>query len=1071
MTLLLTGVTSHSDKDYVFQEEEWVHQVQEDTDLVVTYAHTTRRTPVIIDTLRSKRDTERGKNNAKLLAPVKNGGFKFLGKELQWSNQLRLTVIANGIHMYIPQVLYLVRPETAFTGCLHYLAQHLGGAEGYIAQRSFIFQNPGITTLMKKFWSKVQEVAWSGGFAPSISEEERALLILALVEAFSITQIQDAHTRPSDKAKDGLYLVPHVKAAWLENVGMYFPSLVDPVRRDAPTTDDEPTAEAVKIITDSQQKRQNLPGVPTDIAAYLTCYICSRDFETPAEAREHKRQNCTGPVNCDACGLSFERASDYQLHAVTFCRQGPLTQSKCPTCSTPGPRCLCQVHWARTYALAARLFDGSHGRGEWLTQGTSHPNTMNDCVVATNLMLAKVYHNVPLIPDAQPSAACASSPFPLNPTLWDPKEVRLPLRDPDQEDISLKISQEESVPLKVIAKTNTEEMEWIYIDPNVDSKTPMKSTAKEEGTLRKKAQFIKYLDSGALVADEFTTKADLNQITEKIAATEERLADPDTQELLILSLGLSEDEVRNKLQDLRDLRSAMASALLKRTPLKGLGKSTHHSSTGSNLDKKATSPVSKPRHHQEARHPPTPSPRQSLQPSPVQSPPLNRNTFMENITRMSRDMRRRIDFKDTPGHRGRSGSSSKSPGARTGTSVRGSSKTHTLCMELERAMNLLRREEVDPKATSYKRLYNDLRECQKRSDKHLNHDDSKDLDTSYTEDLVELVGAAEEFLKNIDKKGDEVEAARESSRDRQRQISRCLPKTQPQKWDATINDFMRFKKGAQTLMDNIPDSQMALNAILDTISDPKLRKSLAKYKTPEEALKSLELQFGNPELSGPKIINDLKSLPKATTIESESALILKIKEHYTSLTEINQQRLLGRNELLNLCHKFKEEQGRILLRTLLSITGEEALQLEELRKVFFEKLNNQYTENTIWSRTDLEKDKRPEEPRRDHKDTGKNPDRYTNIRRSATEHGGERVCKICNGNHHNGHCDQVAKMDLDQVKKLQLCPHCLEDRHDEECPRIKWNFVCNQCKLNKNLKKLHINCRNKGITLPEPTLE
>ena len=33
------------------------------------------------------------------------------------------------------------------------------------------------------------------------------------------------------------------------------------------------------------------------------------------------------------------------------------------------------------------------------------------------------------------------------------------------------------------------------------------------------------------------------------------------------------------------------------------------------------------------------------------------------------------------------------------------------------------------------------------TDKHLNHDDSKDLDTSYTEDLVELVGAAEEFLK------------------------------------------------------------------------------------------------------------------------------------------------------------------------------------------------------------------------------------------------------------------------------------------------------------------------------------
>ena len=296
---------------------------------------------------------------------------------------------------------------------------------------------------------------------------------------------------------------------------------------------------------------------------------------------------------------------------------------------------------------------------------------------------------------------------------------------------------------------------------------------------------------------------------------------------------------------------------------------------------------------------------------------------------MGRDMRRRLDFKETGRHRDRSESKSKSPGARTGTSVRGSSKTHTLCMELERAMNCLSRVKVDPKATSYKRLYGDLRECKKLSDKHLNHDDSEELDVSYTEDLTDLVLAAEEFLNDIDEEGDKIEAARE----KQRQISRCLPKTQPQKWDGTINDFMRFKAGAQTLIDNIPDSRMALNAILDTIADPKLRRSLTKYKTPEEALKSLELQFGNPELSGPKIVNDLKGLPRATSTETESALILKIKEHYTSLTEINQQRLLGRNELLNLCHKFEKEQGKVLLRTLLSITGDEALQMEELRKV------------------------------------------------------------------------------------------------------------------------------------------
>ena len=39
----------------------------------------------------------------------------------------------------------------------------------------------------------------------------------------------------------------------------------------------------------------------------------------------------------------------------------------------------------------------------------------------------------------------------------------------------------------------------------------------------------------------------------------------------------------------------------------------------------------------------------------------------------------------------------------------------------------------------------------------------------------------------------------------------------------------------------------------------------------------------------------------------------------------------------------------------------------------------------------------------------KKPNIYTNTRRSATEHVEERVCKICKGNHHNGHCDQVAK--------------------------------------------------------------
>ena len=83
---------------------------------------------------------------------------------------------------------------------------------------------------------------------------------------------------------------------------------------------------------------------------------------------------------------------------------------------------------------------------------------------------------------------------------------------------------------------------------------------------------------------------------------------------------------------------------------------------------------------------------------------------------------------------------------------------------------------------------------------------------------------AEDLLFEVDAEGDKVEQARQDLKRANELISKCLPRIQPQKWDGTINDFMRFKAGAKTLMDNIPDSRMALNAILDTIADPKLRR-------------------------------------------------------------------------------------------------------------------------------------------------------------------------------------------------------------------------------------------------------
>ena len=74
-------------------------------------------------------------------------------------------------------------------------------------------------------------------------------------------------------------------------------------------------------------------------------------------------------------------------------------------------------------------------------------------------------------------------------------------------------------------------------------------------------------------------------------------------------------------------------------------------------------------------------------------------------------------------------------------------------------------------------------------------------------------------------------------------------------------------------MELIPDPQLAMDAIVDMIADTSIKKRLSRYKNPAEALNSLELEYGNPELSGPKIINDLKELPEAAGIEAESSLL------------------------------------------------------------------------------------------------------------------------------------------------------------------------------------------------------
>merc|ERR1712212_1477296 len=103
----------------------------------------------------------------------------------------------------------------------------------------------------------------------------------------------------------------------------------------------------------------------------------------------------------------------------------------------------------------------------------------------------------------------------------------------------------------------------------------------------------------------------------------------------------------------------------------------------------------------------------------------------------------------------------------------------------------------------------------------------------------------------------------------------------------------------------------------------------------------------------------MKKLATATGTESESATILKLKELYVSLSEINQTQLLGRNELYNLCHKFKDTEGQRILKKLQKINDPEAL-----RVIFFDEIEDLYTSNTVWTRTKMESDTKPrEQPR------------------------------------------------------------------------------------------------------------
>ena len=162
----------------------------------------------------------------------------------------------------------------------------------------------------------------------------------------------------------------------------------------------------------------------------------------------------------------------------------------------------------------------------------------------------------------------------------------------------------------------------------------------------------------------------------------------------------------------------------------------------------------------------SPSPKESAADlrikSPLLSPPLRKREISKTARRTS----------------------SRSPGVRTATSMRGSSRTHTIYLALQRAMTLLDNEVKDPEASSYKRVYSELKSSMQQVDKHLKYDPSSEVDPAYSEMLEELYLEAEQLLHDADSEGDDVvrERKRSSTSSTRRSLRTALLDSGHQRW-------------------------------------------------------------------------------------------------------------------------------------------------------------------------------------------------------------------------------------------------------------------------------------------------
>ena len=522
------------------RNEPWMKALEKENSNTFGYEHSTRISTSIIDTESSQRSQK--KPDQSLLKISEDSAVEFRGDELHWNNKVRILALQDGLENHVPIILYLIRPETAYISCMHFIAKEIGGHRDYESQRSFIFHNPGIANLMEKFWKRVQDTHWSGGFAASISPHDRMKLLLGLIECYQHTNTNNGIvTRGPDSLP-----VPHIALEMLKGAGIHVPIINQ--------EDVQPTNEAIEIIQKTL-KRDNLPGIPNIISSYLRCNVCMTSFGSWKETTEHmeKSEECNEGVICTGCGLVFATGRDYNLHAVTFCKQGPLAQTKCPCCNTKGPKCLCQKHWQRTYGLVSSIYEGIYKDAEWLTRDSTTTGKLILASTVLDLSLAdkEIEH-------------ITSVPTNLTQSLWESQNQHFPHLINNEEGAQITCEGNKRASIKKM-ETFIEDLMSISLrpkSPQICGHLTPKSTRTAEA--RKRIAIQKHFGTPRVLPEQATMQ-DITQLTTKVESIKLKLKDDNTTKMCTIAFDMTEHEIRHKLSEMEEQLSLAVNYQLENT--------------------------------------------------------------------------------------------------------------------------------------------------------------------------------------------------------------------------------------------------------------------------------------------------------------------------------------------------------------------------------------------------------------------------------------------------------------------------------------------------------------------------